>query len=65
MNTILSMGMESCQSLRHQDCFFCIVVTSKGELTEKVLPTLSNDVDEGWKEWHVKIIEENISVLSS
>jgi hypothetical protein len=28
---------------------FFVIVTSKGELIEKVLPTLSNDMDEGWK----------------
>jgi hypothetical protein len=26
--------------------FFCNLVTSKGELIEKVLPTLSNNMDE-------------------
>jgi len=29
--------------------FFCNLVTSKGDLTEKVLPTLSNNMDKGWK----------------
>jgi hypothetical protein len=29
---------------------------------DKVLPILSNDMDEGWKGSHVKIIEDNISV---
>jgi hypothetical protein len=29
--------------------FFFNLVTSIGELIEKVLPTLSNDMDEGWK----------------
>ena len=43
----------------HQDnFFFCNLVTLKGELIEKVLPTLNNDIDEGWKRLHVKIIEE-------
>ena len=37
---------------------FCNLVTSKGEKIKKVLPTLSNDMDKGWKRWHVKIIEE-------
>ena len=31
----LTLGMESCQSITHQDNFFVI---SKGELIEKVLP---------------------------
>ena len=43
----LILGMESCQSMRHQGNF-CNIVTSKGELIENVLPTLSNDMDEGW-----------------
>ena len=37
---------------------FCNLVTSKGELIVKVLSTLSNDMDEGWKEWHVKLTED-------
>ena len=45
---LLTLGMESCQSMRHQDNF-CNLVTSRGELIEKVLPTLSYDMDEGWK----------------
>ena len=44
--------------------FFCNLVTSKGQLIEKVVSTLSNDMNEDWKEWHVKIIEDNISVES-
>jgi hypothetical protein len=32
----LTLGMESCQSMRHQDNFFFKLVTSKGDLTEKV-----------------------------
>ena len=39
----LTLGMESYQSMRYQDNFFCNLVTPKGELIEKVLPTLSND----------------------
>jgi hypothetical protein len=29
--------------------FFCNLVTSKGEVIEKVLPTLSIGMNEGWK----------------
>ena len=43
--------------------FFCNLITLKGEQIKKELPTLSNNMDEGWKEWHVKIIED-ISVES-
>ena len=50
--------------MRRQENFFCNLVKSKGELIEKVLPTLSNDMDEGWKGCHVKIIEDNINVES-
>jgi len=56
--------MESCQSLRHQNNFFFNLETSKEELIEKVLPTLSNDMDEGWKWWHAQLIEDIISVES-
>ena len=34
----LTLGTESCQSMRYQGNFFCNFVTSKGELIEKVLP---------------------------
>ena len=35
----LTLGTESCQSMRYQDNFFvCNLVTSKGELIEKVYP---------------------------
>jgi hypothetical protein len=34
----LTLGTESCQSMRHQDNFFYNFVTSKGKLIEKVLP---------------------------
>jgi hypothetical protein len=33
----LTLGTESCLSIRHQDNVFCNFVTSKGELIEKVL----------------------------
>jgi hypothetical protein len=36
----------ACPLIRHQDNVF---VTSKGELIEKVLTTLSNGMCEGWK----------------
>ena len=29
--------------------FFCNLVTSKGELIEKVLPILNNDIDKDWE----------------
>ena len=46
----LTLRMEICQSIRHQDdFFFCNLVTSKVELIEKVIPTLSNDLGETWK----------------
>ena len=45
----LTLGIESCQSMRHQEIYFFNLVTFKGELIEEVLPTLSNGMDEGWK----------------
>ena len=52
----LTLRMESCQSMTHQDNFVCSFVISKGELIEKVLPL-------GLEGVACKIIEEECRIM--